>query len=434
MIEPRDLRGYAFPRIALERRLARGGAERGAALVFARERQDLAREPRRLGRVAQHALDAVLDVFAQAGDVRRDDRLAEAHREQERAALVDVRIRKHDDVGHPQQRRQLVIGREARAQADAGLRLVAFDRRIELARELGRRVSRDHQEQLVGLRQQLEGFEQAIHALVAPDQTEEQDHARVLRNVEAAATGGAGVGRMVRDEALVVSVRREQDLLGCDAEIRRQAIARVGAQHVDAIGERVPTREERPMPIARLVGHGVVRRHHQPAQQRAQQEIDRRFERRHTKRLHVDAVPAMAPQLPREACDSAQLAQELAQSALPSAEAGQHRVQTLAVGGHQTRVFDRNDAEPRVARERTHELDAKGVSAREALDQQHARARVHPAPQPGSRPCARRRASIQRYVCSSPRSRLVVGTQPSTCRSFVLSLLRPRTPCGLLVS
>ena len=144
------------------------------------------------------------------------------------------------------------------------------------------------------------------------------------------------------------------------------------------------------------MGQRVVRRDHQPAQERSQREVDRRLEGRHPERLHVDSVAAVTPELPGEAGNAAQLAHQLAQPPLPSPMAGQHREQSGAVARLEAGIVHGHDGQVHALRERAHELHPVGIAAREALDQQHPRARVHHARRPGSRFWARSCASIQR--------------------------------------
>src|SRR5271165_1533758 len=50
------------------------------------------------------------------------------------------------------------------------------------------------------------------------------------------------------------------------------------------------------------------------------------------------------------------------------------------------------------------------------------------------RPALSSSCRIHAYVTARPSSSEILGSHPSTRRSWLLSLLRPRTPCGLLVS
>ena len=256
--------------------------------------------------------------------------------------------------------------------------------------------ARDHQVEILRLREQLEGGEQAVHALVAPDHPEAQDDAGLLRDVEAAATGRAGVHGMLRDEALEVSQRGEHQLPLRHAELGDQTLARGARKDVDAVDQAIPALEERLVPAGGLVRHGVVRGDDEIAQPGPQQEVERRLAERDAERLHVDGIAAVAPELDAEPQRPPQLLRQLAKPAARPAEGRQHLQQPLAVAGLEARILDGHDAEPRVARERPHQQHAVGVAAGEALDQEHARARIHRAPQPGSRPWARSCDSIQR--------------------------------------
>ena len=328
-----------------------------------------------LAGVAEHALDTVVQVLAQAGDVGGDDGLAEAHREQQRAALVDVLVRKHDDVGHAQQRGELGVGREARAEADAGLRLAALDRRVELAGERGRGRARDHEVEILRLREQLEGVEQPIHALVGPDQT----RSTAPRALPAGCRSCCGRRRRRRPGGARRSPR------SCRA-------ASAGAS--PAATPNSATRRSRVWELSTWMRS--ARRYQRVKKARCQprgswgtalcavttsrrrngrsSEVERRLERRHAERLHVDGVAAVAPELEASRSDAAQLAQRAcAAGRARLRRPGQHRQQPRAVARLEAGIVDRHDGEAHALRERAHQLHAVGVAAGEALDQQHAR-------------------------------------------------------------
>ena len=182
--------------------------------------------------------------------------------------------------------------------------------------------SGDHEIEILRLREQLEGVEQPIHALVAPDRPEAQDDAGLLRNVEAAAAGRAGVDRMLRDEAprsCPCGVSSSFSAGTPNSATRRSRAWR--GQHVDAIGEAIPAREEGPVPAGGLVRHGVVRGDDEIAQPR-DAAGSRAAPRSAVTRNDCTwiGVATMAPELEAEPQHAPQLLRELARPAVRASE------------------------------------------------------------------------------------------------------------------
>ena len=61
----------------------------------------------------------MLGDLGKAADLAEQQRLAEGERGEEHAGLVDLAVGQHDEVGAPEERRELGVGDEARDEAHA---------------------------------------------------------------------------------------------------------------------------------------------------------------------------------------------------------------------------------------------------------------------------------------------------------------------------
>ena len=181
-------------------------------------------------------------------DPRHHERPAEGEGGVEHARLVDLAVGKHDQIGAPEERRELGVVDEARKEADRARGGVG--QCLEL-RHVDTRDAGDPQLGALDLR---ERAQQQIHSLVVAEEAEEENHGLLHRRELRRQRALFGQPR----EMVERPMRDHMDALRRDAELRAQALgSMLGMHHHGIHPEREPP-EGGGLAAARLARHHIV--------------------------------------------------------------------------------------------------------------------------------------------------------------------------------